>query len=383
MSAMGARQTTVKFGILAIAVAALMLCVTPTSRSVTEALPERLDDQTFWALINEFSEPNGFFRSENLVSNEMVFQHVIPSLQQSVVPMSAYVGVGPDQNFTYITALKPRIAFIVDIRRQNMLLHLMYKALIELSADRIDFLSRLFSRQRPEQIRADTPLQPVFDAFQAESGDEVLMQQNLKAIFDRLERTHGFPLTDEDENAIRFVYTSFYLGGPDIRYSFPRSDFGGPQWFPTYAELMVQTDLAGENHSYIANDTNFSALREYEKNNLIVPLVGDFAGDHTIRAVSKYLKDHDATVAAFYTSNVEQYLFQGDGWKKFFMNVATLPIDEHSTFIRAYFNRMGYRFQSSGPGLQSSTLLDPIRGLLNGFTGGDIHSYYDVVSRSK
>src|SRR4030081_3594742 len=149
MSAMEVRRTTVKFGILAIAVAALMLCVTPTSRALTEALPQRLDDRTFWTLVTEFSEPSGFFRSDNLVSNEMVFQHVIPALQQTVAPVSAYVGVGPDQNFTYIAALKPRIAFIVDIRRQNLLLHLMYKALIEMSPTLEAFLSRLFSRPIP------------------------------------------------------------------------------------------------------------------------------------------------------------------------------------------------------------------------------------------
>ena len=114
-----------------------------------------------------------------------------------------------------------------------------------------------------------------------------------------------------------------------------------------------------------------------------MPLVGDFGGDHAIRAVGQYLREHDATVTAFYTSNVEQYLFQGDAWKKFFGNVATLPLDEHSTFIRAYFSRMGYRFQASGPGLQSSTLLQPIRGLVGAFNRGEIHTYYDVVSRSK
>jgi hypothetical protein len=146
---------------------------------------------------------------------------------------------------------------------------------------------------------------------------------------------------------------------------------------------MAQTDLRGENHSYIGSAKNFSVLQEYEKNNLIVPIVGDFGGDHAIRAVGQYLKDHDATVTAFYTSNVEQYLFQGDPWKKFFANVATLPLDEHSTFIRAYFSRMGYRFQASGPGLQSSTLLQPIRGLVSAFNRGEIHTYYDVVSRSK
>jgi hypothetical protein len=364
------------------AVTATGLWLSPRAHVAAQSLPTNVGDREFWGMVTGFSEPGGYFRSDNLISNEMAFQHVIPELQKTPRP-GAYVGVGPDQNFTYITALKPKMAFIVDIRRQNMLLHLMYKALIELSTDRIDFLSRLFSRPRPEGLTADSPLQALFDAFETVTGDEALVQKNLRAVFDHLEHSHGFPLTDEDENAIKFVYTSFYLGGPDIRYSFPRNDFGGPQWFPTYAELMVQTDLRGDNHSYVASDQNFAVLKEYEKNNLIVPLVGDFAGDHTLRAVGKYLKDHDATVAAFYTSNVEQYLFQGDSWKKFFMNVAALPADEHSTFIRAYFNRMGYRFQSGGPGLQSSTLLDPIRGLLNAFTTGEIHSYYDVVSRSK
>jgi len=312
----------------------------------------------------------------------MAFQHVIPELQKTQ-RRGAYIGVGPDQNFTYITALRPKMAFIIDIRRQNMLLHLMYKALVEMSTDRIDFLSKLFARPRPAGLAADATAQTLLDAFETVSTDDALQKQNLRAILDHLERTHGFPLTDADENSIRFVYSSFCLGGPGLRYSFPRSEFAGPQWFPTYAELMVQTDLRGENHSYIASTRNFGVLQEYEKNNLIVPIVGDFGGDHAIRAIGQYLRDHDATVTAFYTSNVEQYLFQGDPWKKFFANVATLPVDEHSVFIRAYFSRMGYRFQSSGPGLQSSTLLQPIRSLVSAFNRGDIHTYYDVVSRSK
>src|SRR4029079_17778376 len=128
-----------QLAILSVAVLALLLCVTPTSRPASEALPERLDDRIFWTLVTEFSEPNGFFRSDNLVSNETVFQHVIPTLPQTLGPVSAYVGVGPDQNFTYIAGLKPRIAFIVDIRRGNLLLHLMYKALIELAPTRQEF----------------------------------------------------------------------------------------------------------------------------------------------------------------------------------------------------------------------------------------------------
>ena len=107
-------------------------------------------DAAFWALVNDFSEPGGYFRSDNLVSNETTFQHVIPALQQHATPASVYIGVGPDQNFTYLVALRPRIAFIVDVRRQNMLLHLMYKALIEMSPTRAISCSAFFrGRNRP------------------------------------------------------------------------------------------------------------------------------------------------------------------------------------------------------------------------------------------
>ena len=60
-----------------------------------------------------------------------------------------YIGVGPEQNFTYIARLRPSTAFIIDIRRENRSLHLLYKALFEISRDRADFVSRLFSPARP------------------------------------------------------------------------------------------------------------------------------------------------------------------------------------------------------------------------------------------
>jgi hypothetical protein len=365
-----------------VTLATLGLWFSPRTHVAAQSLPTSVSDKDFWGMVVTLSEPGGFFRSDNLISNETAFQHVIPELQKTPHP-GAYLGVGPDQNFTYITALRPKMAFIIDIRRQNMLLQLMYKALVELSTDRADFLCRLFARPRPAGVSPESTAQALFDAFETVAGTEEIAERNLRAVFDQLERTHGFPLSEEDESSIKFVYRSFYIGGPDIRYSFPRSDLAGGQWFPTYAELMVQTDLRGHNHSYVASEENFKILQDYETHNLIVPLVGDFGGDRALRAVGQYLKEHDATVTAFYTSNVEQYLFQGDGWRKFFLNLSALPIDEHSMLIRSYFNRPGFRFQAPGPSLQSSTLLDPIRGLLSAFSSGDIRTYYDVVSRSK
>ncbi len=81
---------------------------------------------------------------------------------------------------------------------------------------------------------------------------------------------------------------------------------------PGFVEIQVATDSAGLHRSYLATAENYRALRAMERDNLIVPVVGDFAGPKAIRGVGSYLRDHNATVTAFYLSNVEQYLFQGD-----------------------------------------------------------------------
>jgi hypothetical protein len=400
MSAMDRRVHGLRFGILALAAAALVLCVTPTSRSLTGELQDRLDDHTFWTLVTEFSEPNGFFRSDNLVSNEMVFQYVIPALEQTVLPASAYVGVGPDQNFTYIAALKPRIAFIVDIRRDNLLLHLMYKALIEMSPTREEFISRLFSRPIPAGTAARDSADALLSAFQQEEPDGVAFERNRADIHARLERGHGFSLTRADLGGIDKVYRAFYSAGPDIRYSFGRGS--GWQPFPTYKDLMTADDGHGVQRGYLANEEIYRTLKDLEERNLIVPVVGDFGGPKALRSVARYLDLHHATVSVFYTSNVEQYLFRDDAWQRFYGNVGAMPIDSRSTFIRALFNQRGiFRIPNSQPdpqsgiapippgfspptpGPRSETLLNPISELLAAFAEGRINSYADVIDLSR
>ena len=355
----------------------------PRDRVAADNLPKQLSDRAFWKLVTDFSEPDGFFRSDNFISNETTFQEVIPELAKRVSPNGVYLGVGPDQNFTYITALHPRMAFIIDIRRQNLLEHLMYKAIIEMSEDRADFMSRLFSRQRPDGLTRTTPLNQMFDAYNRAPSSERLFAKNLEDVLDRLVKRHGFALSADDRRNIDYIYRAFYSEGPDLRYSFPRQQVGA-RWFPNYMELMTTADLGGQNHSYVASEENFRLLREFERNNLIVPIVGDFGGDKAIQSVGRYLREHGATANFFYTSNVEQYLFQSDAWQRYYKNVATLPIDNNSTFIRAYFN-MGFRFPPGiiTPDLHSVQLLDPIPGLLNAFRAGELQTYDDVVARTK
>jgi len=358
------------------------------SRVASPSVPERISDEAFWRMVTEFSEPGGFFRSDNFVSNEITFQWVLPEIAKTTKTGGVYMGVGPDQNFTYIVAMQPKIAFIVDIRRQNMLHHLLYKALIEMSPDRAEFLSRLFSRPRPAGLDADAPSPELFQAFASSVSDSALFVRNMAAVKDQLITKHKFSLTSDDLRTIEYVYTAFFQAGPDLTYSFTMPGRGSSMMFygrrmPTYAELMMESDGTGSQRSYLANEANYRVLRDLERNNLIVPLVGDFAGDKAIKSVGQYVKEHGGTITAFYTSNVEQYLFQSDDWKKFFTNVGTLPLDASSTFIRAVFNFNTPPMQTGTPGPRSRTMLASIAEQVQAFTDGKLVTYWDVIQTSR
>jgi hypothetical protein len=328
-----------------------------------KSLPARLSDQEFWKIVTEFSEPDGNFRSDNLLSNESQLQNVIPDLLKKAKTGGVYMGVGPEQNFTYIVALKPAMVFIVDIRRGNLHLHLLYKALFELSADRPDFVSRLFARERPEGLSNKSTVQEIFEAYANAAKSDALYAETLKAVKNQLTGKQGFALSKDDLDGIEYVYDAFAKYGPDIQYTStgrggfgggfgggPRGGFGGRSPQVTYADLMRATDADGRLRSYLASEESFAFLKKLETNNLLVPLVGDFAGKQAIRSVGRYLKEKGATVSAFYLSNVEMYLKREEKWELFCANAAALPLDETSTFIRSL------RSGSYGPGGLASEL---------------------------
>jgi hypothetical protein len=365
---------------VALMTAVLLVAVQPAAHA--QGLPSRLTDQEFWKLVNESSEGGGFFQSDNLVSNELTLQQIIPELLKGRTPGGVYMGVGPDQNFTYISAMQPRMAFIVDIRRQAMLQHLMYKALFELSEDRAQFLSLLFSRPRPVALRSEgaTPIQ-LLEAFYPVRADSTFYFKTLRDIENQLNRQHGFSLSKDDLEGIAFIFTSFYLEGPDITYNYGQGMGGRNRGMPAFADLMVATDAEGLNRGFLGNEAQYDVVRQLQLRNLIVPLVGDFAGPKAVRAVGEYVRAHGATVTAIYTSNVEQYLFrEPHKWRQYYDNVATLPIDSTSTFLRAVFN---FGYSGGGSGARSITLLQPVHELLKAFREGRITGYFDVVNMSR
>ena len=269
--------------------------------------PNRLDDAEFWRLHTGLSEPAGTFRSDNLVSNERGLPEALPEVARRASAGAAYIGVGPEQNFSYISALEPRVAFIVDIRRDNAMLHLLYKALFELSTTRAAFLSRLFSRPLSKHLRAESSANDLLEAAAVGRPSRELFAANLAGVRAELSGRHRWPVNDADFAAIARIYEAFFVAGPGISYSF--GSFRGGRPFPTYAELMTAGDaLTG---SYLASEEAYRRVRELQLRNLVVPVVGDFSGSLALVGVGAFLRARGLTVAVFYASNVEMYSVQG------------------------------------------------------------------------
>jgi hypothetical protein len=320
---------TMRVRFIAVLIAATLLLI--STLRAADTLPGSISDQAYWKMISDFSEPGGTFAFEMFMSNEETFQLILPDLLRRVSPGGVYLGVAPEQNFTYITALRPKIAFIIDIRRENMVEHLMYKAMFELSPSRADFLSRLFSRPMPAGIDTQVSIEKLFSGLASSKANPTLLNQNLSEIKNLLQKTHGFALTPGDARTIDTIASAFYRGGPDAHLT---------TYGTSFRLLMMETDGQNHNRTFLASDSNYQFVRQMQQKNLIVPVVGDFAGPKAIRAIAGYVRDHGAEVTAFYVSNVEEYIASPQAvWASYCRNIAVLPINPSSTFIR--FGRGG------------------------------------------
>jgi hypothetical protein len=357
--------------------ARVVLCaVVTTAARAQSTLPARYADSTFWRLMTEFSEPDGYFQSDNLVSNETSFQWVVPTLRTMTRPDGVYLGVAPEQNFTFIAALKPTVAFILDIRRGNLVVHLMYKALFETSPNRVDFAFRLFGRKRPDHLPATAGVEELFTTIAAMPADSAYARTVRQEIKDRLVKGHGFALSPQDLDWIDYVHGTFAGAGPGVRYNMGRGGYGGFGRMPNYSDLMTESDSLGTHSSYLASDEAYATLRDMQERNVIIPFTGDFAGSKALKAFGDYVRANKGVVQAIYVSNVEQYLFRStDTWRRYYDNVATLPTDSTSVFIRSATQGWN-RVQS--PRSRQNELLCPVHVLLDAYKAGRIFGYGQV-----
>jgi hypothetical protein len=309
--------------------AALILSVASGTACRRSTLPEALSDREFWTLIQTLSEPAGSFDlSENLVSNE-------PRVAQAIGRLRAmggvYMGVGPEQNFSYIARLRPTMAFIVDVRTENRNLHLLYKALFELASDRVDFVSRLFSRPRPPGLSSRASVDDIFTVFETVAPSADQFSRISQQVRERLLTSHGFALSQTDLDSIDRAFKAFFKDGPEIQFWGSRS-VDADTVRPSYRELMTMRDLAGQTQSFLASDDNFRFIQQLHAANRIVPVVGDFAGTAAIQRIGEYAREHQDLVYAFYGSNVNVYLTNQQKYA-FCRNLASLPVSSSTVFI--------------------------------------------------
>jgi hypothetical protein len=332
---------------------------------------------TFAAQIAQLSEPGGYFDTDNLISNERSFLHVVPALREANLAGGAYIGVGPDQNFSYIAQVKPSIAFIVDVRRDNLLLHLLFKALFSLSETRVDYLSLLFGRPVPASLTdwRTASLEKIVEHVDGAPLPDAALAE-LRGRVDARIKTFGVPLSDGDFTTINRFHRRFISAG--ILLKFQTTGRQPQSYYPTYRDLLLETDRQGRRWSFLAEEDAFQVVRSLEQRDLIIPVVGDLAGATALAQIGRLMTSRGDRLAAFYASNAEFYLF-GDGkFPNFVDNLKQLPHSERSLIIRSVFGGLG----QSAPGYYSSSLVQPVDELLQGYAAGRFRRYAELtVSR--
>ncbi len=204
----------------------------PTVQAARAAasLPAKLSSEEFWKLSNDISEPGGYFRiTDNYTSNESEIGQLFTMLREQGKTGGVYIGVGPEQNLTYIAAIKPAMAFVIDIRRQAVMQHLMFKAMFEMSKDRIDFISLLFAKPRPAGLDDSMPIQKIWETYFTVPTDPALADKTKARVVERLTKTHSFTFNDDEKAQLNGVLDAFVQFGPAIttRGSAGRGGGGG------------------------------------------------------------------------------------------------------------------------------------------------------------
>ena len=314
-------------------------------------------------LFRDLSEPGEPFFSDNTISNETSYLQVAPELAARP-DGGVYVGVGPEQNFTYIALTAPEVAFIVDIRRDNALLHLLYRALFERASTRAELVALLLGR--PHVAAGDPEASGDVAAVLAhavqQAPDPHHQATVQAAAWSFLTRDLGLPLTEPDRLRLAAIHRVFYDGQLELRFQLHEPN---GRRYPSLRELLTARDAAGKAAGFLGSHAAFRRVRDLERANRVVPVVGDFAGTRALAGVAAELRARQLAVATFYVSNVEQYLLDPDHWPRWIRNVAGLPARGDAVFVRAYLDQ-GRAHPAQLAGHRTTTLVQPLARLLEG-----------------
>jgi hypothetical protein len=342
-----------------------------------------LSDSQFAQLVARVSEPGGFFDSDNLISNETGYLHPLPKLNELGVSGGAYLGVGPDQNYSYIAAIRPQIAFMVDIRRDAGLQHLLYKQLMSRSRNRMEYLCLLLGRPVPYDIQSWTSrsLTAMLDQIDRIPRAPAFFDSTRSAVRQSLAGM-AHPIAGEELDKVADIHRDFFIGGLDLQYT--SLNRRGRRNYPTFRSLLLERDVNGDQVGYLTSENRFQYVKLLHARNLIVPVAGNLAGGHALQEIGRYLREQSLTVSALYVSNVEFYLVRDRLFDPFAQNVAALPRTAQTVIIRSVFDNDSAMWFDNATGASnefSRQLMGTVNAFVRTFQNGDYRSYSDIVTR--
>lgn len=353
------------------------------ARLVPPAVPDPASaESTYGRTFLKLSEPAGYFPSENVVSNETSYLHVLDAMRRIGVKGGAYIGVGPDQNFSYVAAIRPEVAFMFDIRRDAMLEHQLFKAVFAMSRNRLEYLCVLTAKPVPADVDSwkDSSITALI-AFIDKTSASVEFAKSSEIEIETRARKFGIPLSDNDVGVLALYRAAFIRFGLDVQYSSLNGNMMSNM--PTWRDLLVEVDRAGSRLNYLAADSLFQFVKTMEAENRIIPVTGNAAGATALRRLGDEIRARGLTVSALYMSNVEQYLFRDLVFNSFADNVATLPRDERTVIIRSLFGqgRGGSGWHPlSVLGYNSTQILQSMNSFVAAHKAGRIQSYNDLLA---
>lgn len=343
----------------------------PSQSAGTFAVAPAMSDQEFGALLQSLSEEGGKFPSDNYVSNETSFLHVTEALEK--LHGGAYIGVGPEQSFTYLAMIEPEMSFLIDIRRDNMIMHLIYKVLFESSPTRAEFLARLTSRPTPS-LPPDAPIEQITKALQSSTRDLAMEARTRKEVAARAEAT-GLKLRGSDRKHLQESLAAFAKEGIGIHYTME----GSARDYPSLGELMATKDDAGKQRSFLATEGLYQRVRAMQQANRVIPVVGDLAGKGAVPRIAEELKKRKLPLRVFYVSNVEQYLFSPSAtWNQWIKNLHAMPWADDGLILRVYFDQ-GRAHPKQRPGHRTTSMTQPAAAFLERADKGGWKSWWEVV----
>lgn len=347
----------------------------PTSTQVEADVGDPEQAQRLEAFRRWFSlsTPGEKFISDNVVSNETCLPQTAAALSR--LRGGVYFGVGPEQNFDLIAWSHPRLAFIVDLRRDNALLHLLYKALFESSGSRLEFLSSLLGRPTvSSQSRTEAGADAVIGLAERAAPDREWFESQHRKLAERI-RGYGLGLSAKDFERIHHFHRLFFERQLELHFEMHTPNARN---YPALRELLTSRSDEGIG-TFLDTEAAFHDVRVMQREHRIIPVVGDVGAEQPLGALAHELSDRQLELSVYYISNVEQYLIGTPSFSGWLRNLALLTQGDQSVILRVFLDQ-GRPHPRQRAGQRSTPVLHQIAPFLAKSKRKAYASYFALVT---